>query len=92
MISQNEPQDNDFEDAKLLNASALARCLSVSMRQAHRMNRAELIPAAVRIGGCTRWRAAEVAAWLRCGSPVRSKWETMRDAELAPTIEDTTIA
>ena len=85
MIAENEPQDNEFEDAKLLNASALARCLSVSLRQAHRMNRSGLIPRPLRIGRCVRWRADEISRWLRCGAPARDQWETMR-AEKQATV------
>lgn len=87
MIAENVTDDG-LEDVKLLNAKALAGCLSVSVRQAHRMNKAGLIPAPLKIGGCTRWRAAEIAAWLQAGSPERAAWEK-RDTELAPTVENT---
>ena len=76
MIAENlESQDDGCEDPKLLNVSALAGCLSVSVRQAHRMNRGGLIPAPLRIGGCVRWREGEISEWLKCGAPVRSEWE-----------------
>ena len=78
MIAANEQHDDGHDDPRLLTVSALAGCLAVSVRQAHRMNRAGLIPAPLRIGGCTRWRAAEIAAWLRCGSPCRTEWEKRR--------------
>ncbi len=81
MIAENKPPDDGLEDVKLLNGKALAGCLSVSLRQLHRMNRSALIPAPLRIGGCTRWRAAEVAAWLRAGSPERSAWEKIRNTQ-----------
>ena len=82
MIAENVPQNDECEDPKLLNVSALAECLSVSVRQAHRMNRAGLIPAPLRMGGCTRWRADEISRWLRCGAPVRSVWEKQRTAPM----------
>lgn len=88
MIAANEPQDDGREDPKLVNVSALARCLSISTRQAHRMNKAGLIPAPLRIGGCVRWREREISEWMRCGAPPRSEWELKRNAELAPTVED----
>ena len=74
MIAENELRDDGLEDVRMLNVADLAQCLRVSTRQVHRMNRSALIPAALRIGGCTRWRAAEVAAWLRAGSPPRERW------------------
>ena len=78
MIAEKVSENNKYEDPKLLNVSALAGCLSVSVRQAHRMNRAGLIPAPLRIGGCVRWREDEISRWLRCGAPVRSVWEQQR--------------
>ena len=88
MIAENVPQNNGHDDPKLLPVSALAGCLSVSIRQAHRMNRAGLIPRPLRIGGCVRWREDEISAWLRSGAPVRSIWdERQRDSGLASTVE-----
>lgn len=87
MIAENVT-DGGIEDPKLLTVSALAGCLSVSVRQAHRMNRAGLIPAPLRIGGVVRWREDEISAWLKCGAPERSEWEK-RDTEVAPTVENT---
>ena len=81
MIALGKPQDNEFEGAKLLNVSALAGCLSVSVRQAHRMNKAGLVPAPLRIGGCVRWRADEISRWLQCGAPARSEWEQRQAAQ-----------
>lgn len=78
MIAENEPPGDECEDPKLLTVSALAGCLSVSVRQAHRMNKAGLIPAPLRIGGCTRWREDEISRWLKCGAPERSEWERQR--------------
>ena len=75
MIAENKPQNDGHDDPKLLTVSALAGCLSVSVRQAHRMNKAGLIPAPLRIGGCVRWREDEIAAWLKRGAPARSEWE-----------------
>ena len=75
MIAKKVLHDNGHEDVKLLNVSALARCLSISTRQAYRLNRAGLIPAPLRIGGCTRWREDEISQWMKCGAPPRSEWE-----------------
>ncbi|MCZ6652967.1 MAG: helix-turn-helix domain-containing protein [Planctomycetota bacterium] len=81
MIAENEPQNDGYDDPKLLNVSALARCLSVSVRQTHRMNRAGLIPAPLKIGGCTRWCEDEISEWLKCGAPPRGEWEKRRGTQ-----------
>ena len=78
MIAENEPQADRCEEPKLLNVSALAKRLSVSVRQAHRMNKAGLIPAPLRIGGVVRWHPDEISRWLKSGAPVRSVWEQGR--------------
>jgi predicted DNA-binding transcriptional regulator AlpA len=77
MIAENVI-DGECEDPKLLTVGALAGCLSVSVRQAHRMNKAGQIPAPLRIGGCTRWREREISEWMRAGAPLRSEWEKQR--------------
>ena len=87
MIAPNELSDDGFGDLKLLNVSALAKCLAVSVRQAHRLNRNAMIPRPLKIGGCTRWREDEISAWMKAGAPVRSEWELKRDTKLASTVE-----
>ena len=86
MIAEKVSENNGPEDPKLLNASALARCLSVSVRQAHRMNRAGLVPTPLRIGRCVRWRSDEISRWLQCGAPSRERWEIMCAEKQATTI------
>ena len=78
MIAANEPQDDRCEDPKLLNVSALAKRLSVSVRQAHRMNKDGLLPRPLRIGASVRWHPEEIDKWLKCGAPVRVEWEKQR--------------
>ncbi|MCH8853723.1 MAG: helix-turn-helix domain-containing protein [Planctomycetes bacterium] len=75
MIAVNEHDDGPEGHPKLLNVAALAVILSVSVRQAHRMNRAGLIPAPLKIGACVRWHPDEIDRWLQSGAPVRSEWE-----------------
>ena len=89
MIAKNVTDDG-LEDVRLMTVTDLADSLRVSKRQIHRLRKSGAIPEPIRIGDCTRWLAVEISAWLRCGSPTRSKWETMRDVELAPTVEDAT--
>ncbi len=73
--------------ADLMAVGELARRLGISVRQAHRMNKAGLIPAPLRIGACVRWHPAEIDRWLQCGAPCRAEWERQRDTKLAPTVE-----
>ena len=87
MIAAIEPQNDDSKGLRLLNVSALAGCLSISVRQAYRWNKAGLVPAPLRIGGVVRWRADEVSRWLESGAPPGGEWELKRDAELATTAE-----
>ena len=83
MIAENESPDDGCEGPKLLNVSALAGHLSVSVRQAHRMNKAGLIPAPLQLGGCVRWREDEISAWLKAGAPARSAWEQQQTTQTA---------
>ena len=80
MIAENEPQGDGLEDVKLLTVKDLTKCLRISVRQCWRFNRDGLIPAPQRIGArIIRWNAAEVAAWLRAGSPPRERWNWQRE-------------
>ena len=82
MIAENVPHDSELEGhPKLLNVAALAQRLSVSVRQAHRMNKAGLIPAPLKIGACVRWHPDEIDRWLQSGAPVRSEWEKQRTTQ-----------
>ena len=83
MIAENlnATQDDGLDDVKLLNAKALAGCLSVSLRQLHRMNKAKVIPGPVTLGRCVRWRLTEISDWLAAGSPSREEWESMQRAK-----------
>ncbi len=88
MIAPNLPHNDDPKEPKLLTVRSLAKCLAVSVRTAHRMNREGLIPAPLRIGRSVRWREDEISAWLPCGGPRRDVWEqrqatTMDDKERA---------
>ncbi len=80
MIAQNEPQNDGSKEPRLLNVRSLARCLAVSVRSAHRMNREGLIPAPLRIGCTVRWREDEINQWMKAGAPVRDVWEKQQPA------------
>lgn len=57
-----------------VNAEKTARMLNVSVRHFHALNRRGLVPTPIRLGKCTRWRRAEIAAWLEAGCPPRDQW------------------
>lgn len=82
--NSNESHDGELEGVKLMRAKALVRCLSVSVRQTHRLNRAGLLPTPLRIGGVVRWREDEISRWLQCGAPPRSEWEQRTDNARVP--------
>ena len=90
MIAENKPQNDGLEDVRMLNVADLARCLRISVRQCWRLNKKKLLPAPV-CGGerIIRWNAAEVAAWLRAGSPPRERWDWRREqkSEMARTTQ-----
>lgn len=74
MIAENVTDDG-LGDLRMLNVVDLSRCLRVSVRQCWRLNKKGLLPAPVCFGErIIRWNAAEVAAWLRAGSPPREQW------------------
>ncbi len=80
MIAENEPPGDGFEDVRMWNVVDLSRCLRISVRQCWRLNKEKLLPAPQRIGErIIRWHAAEVAAWLRAGSPPRERWNWQRE-------------
>lgn len=88
MIAENVTDDG-LEDVRMLNVADLSRCLKISVRQVHRLNKSGSLPRPLRIGGCTRWRAAEIAAWLQAGSPPRAQWnwQSKQKSEAARTVQ-----
>ncbi len=55
------------EPYRLLSADSVAEALGVSKRQVWRLRSAGRLPEPVRIGRCVRWRAADLAEWVRDG-------------------------
>ncbi len=90
MIAENlnASQDDGCEDPKLLTPGDLAKRLRVSIRQVRRLDKSGSLPLPLRIGTLKRWDPDEISAWLRRGAPVRSEWESKRDVELVPTVEN----
>lgn len=60
---------------ELLRPRDVVRVLGLKTRNVlYGWDKAELFPAAVRIGGIRYWRRAELLAWVNSGCPVRSDW------------------
>lgn len=55
--------------ALLVNADKLAEMLDISVRTLWRLRSAGKLPLALKVGGCVRWRLAEVHAWIDAGCP-----------------------
>jgi predicted DNA-binding transcriptional regulator AlpA len=61
-------------EVRLLDERRVAEVLGCNPRTVRRLERAGIIPPALRIGGMKRWRATEVETWLAtssAGSPPR---------------------
>jgi predicted DNA-binding transcriptional regulator AlpA len=65
----------------LLSVADLADLLTTSSRTIHRLNKAALIPAPIRIGCRPRWLREEIHAWLNNGCPCRDAWQQIRIAD-----------
>jgi predicted DNA-binding transcriptional regulator AlpA len=62
----------------LLDVRALSYVLSRSVPSLHRDDSAGRLPAPIYIGGSTRWRSADIAAWVALGCPTRAEFEARR--------------
>lgn len=63
---------------ELLNATEASRLCGLSPASWWRRHSAAEVPAAVHIGGATRWRRLELLAWIESGCPARKVWEAMK--------------
>jgi excisionase family DNA binding protein len=59
----------------LIAADEVAAMLDISTRTLWRLVSAKRVVAPVRIGGSTRWRRAEVEAWVAAGCPTPPRAE-----------------
>jgi predicted DNA-binding transcriptional regulator AlpA len=64
----------------LLDAKALARMLSCSVRHLRRLDALGDLPAPLRLGKLVRWRADEVRDWIAAGCPDRARWQALTRA------------
>ncbi|MBI2433923.1 MAG: helix-turn-helix domain-containing protein [Candidatus Hydrogenedentes bacterium] len=53
----------------LIDVEAVARMLSCSKRHIYRLRDAGRMPQPVHLGGCRRFRRAEIEAWIEAGCP-----------------------
>lgn len=63
----------------LIPASVAAETCGVSLATWWRWEASGRIPEPVRVGGTTRWRAAELADWCDAGCPCRREWELIHN-------------
>lgn len=64
----------------LLTASGAAKLASVSVATWWRLNAAGKNPPAVKVGGCTRWRADQLERWIKWGCCSRLRFLELEDA------------
>jgi excisionase family DNA binding protein len=62
----------------LITAEEVAGMLDISTRTLWRLVSARRIVAPLKIGGSTRWRRAEIEAWVAAGCPVPGRGERAR--------------
>lgn len=68
MHESNAKKENErTREIILLKADEVAQMLSISTRTLWRLVSVKKFPAPVRVGGSTRWRAADVEAWIGGG-------------------------
>ena len=58
----------------LLGASEVGKLLGVGRSTVWTWHAGGVLPAPVKVGGLTRWRADELCAWVAAGCPGRTAW------------------
>ena len=58
----------------LISARELAALLGVSVSTIWVWHSSGRVPLPVRVGGCTKWRRAEVEEWVKARCPGRARW------------------
>lgn len=64
----------------LLSATETARQLGVARSTLYEWSSSGRVPAPIRIGRRTLWRADDLRAWVDAGCPGRMAWERQRQA------------
>ena len=75
------------QNIQMYSVKELAKMLSLSKRQIHRLNACRKIFAPIRIGGSLRFSAQECANWLTAGAPDRDTWEKMKQEQMDGNFE-----
>lgn len=75
----NGSQTTDTTGAQLLDAPAVGALLMLDRKTVERHAKTGKMPRPVKIGGSTRWRRAELDAWILAGCPPLARW-TLTDA------------
>lgn len=65
----------------VLTVEDVATKLRISVRSVWRLDAKNLMPNAIRVGGATRWRAADIDGWVDAGCPDRATFEQLQDIE-----------
>jgi excisionase family DNA binding protein len=80
MTSSTEILTTDQGLPLLLTARQAAALCSISLRTWRTWDAAGRIPAPMRMGHSTRWRTAELRAWIAAGCPSREEWQARAEA------------
>ena len=58
-------EDSPTVPDRLLRAAQVAEALGVSVRQVWKLRAQGSLPAPIKVGNSTRWRASEIQRWIR---------------------------
>jgi predicted DNA-binding transcriptional regulator AlpA len=74
---------NSLVPQKLIDAVAVCEALDIGKATLERMQAANLLPRAIRVGigsRTRRWRADEIADWIENECPPLEQWEALKAA------------
>lgn len=80
MKTPTEPSKTNESPPLLVDAKTAARLCGIGTSTFWRWDGAGRIPRPVRLGGTTRWRLAELEAWIEAGCPDRAAWKSLKEA------------
>ncbi len=66
---------------RLLDVGTVAERGAWSKRTVFRLNSAGKIPSPVKVGGCLRWREADIDLWIAMSCPDRRTFEAKRELQ-----------
>ena len=62
-----------------MTSTVAASMLGISRSHFYKLRASDSLPAPIRLGRCTRWRADELRDWVEAGCPPRNRWEQIRE-------------